>query len=350
MPRPDRLAWIKFSVKDWLNDRKLQRSSLAAQGLWINMICLMADKDFNSADYGRLAETGHDDASRPMTTDELAGWVFSTKEEVEPLLKELEDRHIYSVDADGYIFSRRLLRDRDVFLKASAAGAKGGYRAHKGVGSKKPPVYPESEEEVESEKNQKKMMPAENRTSLKDTAFDRLAKVARIDLTKLRRNSAWVTFPSVYDGWLSAGCDPEKDIWPTVEKMILSFQASTPGKSLPNTPAYLNQTVLMARDNRLKAEANGTAKPSRFGPGKFGDVRVTMLSGNQVVLSDSLIEIMRGSWVPGRQGSWSSDFGRSPVDPKCELPPEFIKELLAVRDEPLDEWRWREGRRPEGWV
>lgn len=355
MPRPDRLSWIKFNPADWLGDRRLIRCSLAAKGLWIDIICMAASVDPDSDLYGHAVTTNADGNIVPLSTQMLADECGATREEIELALEELGRNGVFSRTKDGIIYSRRLVRDRQAYLEAASNGSKGGKKAqsrgprqlHQAglqAGAERR-VELESEEESEREsrvreKNQNQM-PAEN-PSLKDTAFDRLAKVARIDLSKLRRNSAWVTFPAVYDGWVSAGCDPEKDIWPTVEKMILSFQASTPGKSLPNTPAYLNQGVLMARDARLRELANGTAKVG----GRYGDHMVERYEGKPWLLTEKVIEMLTKAWADGR---WAREFGRSPADPKCTLPPAFVKALQAIRQSGDDVW-WSPPGKPDGWV
>lgn len=351
MPRPDRLSWIKFNPVDWLGDRRLIRCSYAAKGLWIDMIAMAASVDPNSDLYGHVVATDTTGKIVPVTAQMLADEGGSTIEEVQGLLDELGRKGVFSRTENGTIYSRRLVRDRQAYLEAASNGSIGGKKAQS-RGSRTSSQGPvegglklESEEESEirdRDKNQnQKKAPAEN-SSLRELAFDRLAKVARIDLSKLRRNSAWVTFPTVYDGWVSAGCDPEKDIWPTVEKMILSFQASTPGKSLPNTPAYLNQGVLMARDSRLREQANGTAKVG----GRFGEHMIERYEGKPWLLTDKLVEMFTKAWADGR---WDRAFGRTPADPKCTLPPEFIKSLLAIRASGADVW-WTPPGKPDGWV
>lgn len=351
MPRPDRLTWIKFNPADWLGDRRLIRCSLAAKGLWIDIVCMAASVDPDSDLYGHAVTTNTEGQIVPLSTQMLANECGATREEVEMALEELGRNGVFSRTKDGIIYSRRLVRDRQAYLEAASNGSKGGKKSQTRWSRQVRQAGVEGGVELESEseirvrdKNQSKSQDeGQDKTNLKELAFDRLAKVARIDLSKLRRNSAWITFPTVYDGWVSAGCDPEKDIWPTVEKMILSFQASTPGKSLPFTPAYLNQTVLMARDNRLKAEANGTAKVG----GRFGKHMVEGYEGKPWLLTDKVVVMLAKAWGEGR---WAREFGRTPADPKCSLPPEFIKELLAIRPREGNDVWWAPPGKPDGWV
>ena len=40
-----KLLWGKFFWKDWSNDQALRLSSLAAQGLWMRILCVAAEAD-----------------------------------------------------------------------------------------------------------------------------------------------------------------------------------------------------------------------------------------------------------------------------------------------------------------
>jgi hypothetical protein len=40
MTRDARMPWIKFRLGDWSTDPALQSRSIAARGLWIEMLCL----------------------------------------------------------------------------------------------------------------------------------------------------------------------------------------------------------------------------------------------------------------------------------------------------------------------
>lgn len=85
--------------------------------------------------------------------------------------------------------------------------------------------------------------------------FDRVCTILKIDHAKLRRMPAWINFPATIAGWIEAGCDPDRDIWPTIERLALAKVASG---DLPKSPAYFNSGILEARNKRLVANPSGS--------------------------------------------------------------------------------------------
>ncbi len=105
MDRP----WWKFCGRDWLGDLDLHRCSVAARGLWIEMLCLMNE----GVPYGHLADKkGAIKASRLAHVAQIRNHVC------EKLMKELEDNSVFSKTDGGVIFSRRMVRDEAERLKA----------------------------------------------------------------------------------------------------------------------------------------------------------------------------------------------------------------------------------------
>jgi hypothetical protein len=113
-----RFSWIQFYPRDWISDMDLRRCSLAARGLWMEMICLMTQ----GRDFGRLV----DGAGVKPTVKQLAEDARITEQECETLLAELRSRSVFSEDADGVIYSRRMVREFEVRQRNAANGAKGG--------------------------------------------------------------------------------------------------------------------------------------------------------------------------------------------------------------------------------
>lgn len=88
---------------DWQGDPKLSGCSLAARGLWWEMLLIMNDAD----------PFGHLSLNRTVIrTNVLARLVKADMPEVEALLGELEGAGIFSRTDEGVIFSRRMLRDQ----------------------------------------------------------------------------------------------------------------------------------------------------------------------------------------------------------------------------------------------
>jgi hypothetical protein len=113
-------GWFHFYPSDFLGDAKLRICSLEAQGLWIMLLCLMHDNERR----GYLTLGG-----KPMTVVEIARAVGRTTSECSPLLAELETAAVFSREADGTIYSRRMVRDTEVSKARSNAGKAGGERS-----------------------------------------------------------------------------------------------------------------------------------------------------------------------------------------------------------------------------
>lgn len=137
---------FQFYPADWRKDSALQSCSIAAHGLWINVMCIMHECE----PYGRLAVNG-----RAMQTQQLARLVGVVPKECQRLLDELEAAGVFNRDNDGTIYSRRMVSDerlRNVRAEGGKGGAehgqKGAEHGSKGGrpknarGVKEPPLNP----------------------------------------------------------------------------------------------------------------------------------------------------------------------------------------------------------------
>lgn len=95
--------WFKFFPTDWRGDAKLRMCSIAARGLWAEMLCVMHEAD----PYGHLMVNGQ--AVAPAQMAALAG---ITAKECTKLTAELGAAGVYSTTDAGVIFSRRMVRDK----------------------------------------------------------------------------------------------------------------------------------------------------------------------------------------------------------------------------------------------
>ena len=94
--------FIKFYVADHLSDMALRRCGAAARGVWADMTCLM----HQGVPYGHLA-TAAGSVERELTPDDQSvGEDRSTA-----ALDELESHKVFSRNAKGVIFSRRMVRE-----------------------------------------------------------------------------------------------------------------------------------------------------------------------------------------------------------------------------------------------
>jgi hypothetical protein len=116
---------FQFYPADWLQDTALRACSLAARGLWADMMCFM----HQGTPYGHLTLPTSKDAPkdmvRPILPPVLARMVGCDREECEALLRELEEAGVFSRTFEGVIFSRRMVRDEEV----RGVRAAGGYES-----------------------------------------------------------------------------------------------------------------------------------------------------------------------------------------------------------------------------
>lgn len=113
MKRPS----FQFYPRDWRNDPALQMVSLAAKGLWIEMICIMHEAD----PYGHLKI-----GEKIIFPQHLSHIVRSDLTTVNELLGELESFAIFSRNDEGCIYSKRMIRDEKIRNDRAAFGVLGG--------------------------------------------------------------------------------------------------------------------------------------------------------------------------------------------------------------------------------
>lgn len=96
--------WSKFWWQDWQADQALRSCSIAARGLWMDMLCIA----HNGTPRGHVTINGQPVAPKRLAT--LAGIV---EKECTKLLAELEEAGVFSRTEDGTIYSRRMVRDTE---------------------------------------------------------------------------------------------------------------------------------------------------------------------------------------------------------------------------------------------
>lgn len=106
-------SWFKFFPRDWRGDEQLQLCSLAARGLWIELICV-AHKSAGLIPVG----------AQPAKT--IARLVNATTAEVRPLLQELLRHGVCTKLDDGTLVSRRMQRDAKWRQTCAQNGSNGG--------------------------------------------------------------------------------------------------------------------------------------------------------------------------------------------------------------------------------
>jgi len=113
------LPWGKFFWKDWLTDPALSVCSLAAQGLWMRMLCIMSMSE--PPGHLILPPTRRSESE----AKQVARMCHSDARQVRPLLDELETRRVFSRDNGGMIISRRMIRDAELSAQGRHAATEG---------------------------------------------------------------------------------------------------------------------------------------------------------------------------------------------------------------------------------
>jgi hypothetical protein len=109
--------FLKFYTSDWRSDPRLKMCSMAARGLWVEMICLMHE----ASPYGHLLIAG-----QSPTEAQLAVLVGASPDEITALLGELESAGVFSRTRTRVIYSRKLTRMEKKAATARNNGRKGG--------------------------------------------------------------------------------------------------------------------------------------------------------------------------------------------------------------------------------
>jgi hypothetical protein len=110
------LPYMKWYPTDWRADPSVQRCSLAARGLWVEMLGIMHE----AIPRGHLLI-----GKSPPSPRELANICRGTLKEVNRLLIELLDAGVYDLE-NGIIINRRMVREEKKAEIDRENGRKGG--------------------------------------------------------------------------------------------------------------------------------------------------------------------------------------------------------------------------------
>jgi hypothetical protein len=108
---------MKWYPTDWRADSELRMCSLAARGLWIELLGCMHEAD----PYGHLLVNG-----KPPSEAKLAVLVGSDVKTLRACIAELTENGVPSFTEAGVMFSRRMVRDADKAKFDANNGALGG--------------------------------------------------------------------------------------------------------------------------------------------------------------------------------------------------------------------------------
>lgn len=151
--------WMKFYPRDWRGDQALRVVSLAARGLWMEMLCIMHE----ASPRGHLTI-----GAKPLTDDTLARAIGAEPSQVRALLDELGDAGVFDRSRNGVILSRRMIADdkkaklcRTAKLEAIEK-AKGKSRPSRSPSSRPSPQKPEARGKVEGPNSPSTLTEAKN--------------------------------------------------------------------------------------------------------------------------------------------------------------------------------------------
>ena len=252
--------WIKFWLKDWRADERLRQCSLAARGLWIELICLMRMAD----DEGYFC-ISKNKANRFTLLSRQVGCEAS---EAEAAWGELDAAGVFSWDGPDRIYSRKILRDLEISTIRAEAGAKGGRSLLKQNKSKVEP-----KDKAKEKQNPSPLL------LFSSKALAVVAKKIRNAYPHRRRSSPSADEKSIRkaldriakggdrpDGW------PDDERWPTQDyadwlvARVQLFAASAKGQAgtyCPLLTTWFNQSGYSANPETWEDGGGGEPMPRR---------------------------------------------------------------------------------------
>jgi hypothetical protein len=93
---------MKFYPADWQSDERLGMCTLAARGLWMEMLALM----HKANPYGHLLVNG-----MQPSDEQIAALARAPTDQARTLIQELEQAGVFSRTRNGTIYSRRMTKD-----------------------------------------------------------------------------------------------------------------------------------------------------------------------------------------------------------------------------------------------
>ena len=309
--------WLKFYPSDWRADPALRMCSLAARGLWIEMLCLMHE----ARPFGFLLVNG-----RPVTAARLANLVGAGVAEVEGFLVELEEAGVFSRDADGALYSRRMRRDEERAAANRVNGRAGGNPSLKaGVN---PGVNPPVKTGVKAQKPESKIQTPDPETS---AAPDASLRAERGNPGGSR--NSWIASPSARnDGVcmarldeIEAGCRaalgeaaPADVVIGPMLAVVERFGAERVRLALASEARRKRRRPI--KSWRLWAEIVGESLAEEPRAPPVPGETAELLNGETVPRAALMAAVER--WNAG--GDWPTSLGGPPRRHGCALPEEFL--------------------------
>lgn len=137
---------------------ELQSCSIAARGLWIELICLM----HQAKPYGFLTING-----KQIDDKTAAKLIGIERKKYQKLLQELIQKGVARLDETGLIYSRRMVEDENIRQVRRKVGLKGGNPAFKK--GHRNPYY------LDKQKDKQKITPSSSSSSSSSTSIQKIA-------------------------------------------------------------------------------------------------------------------------------------------------------------------------------
>lgn len=116
--------WFKFDCNKWLIQHGLRSCSIAARGLWTDMLALMHQTtEIEDRGYLLVRESG---IAHPLPLQRLAHWANISETECRYLLEELERHGVFHYDERGIIYCAWMVDEETVKRRKAVHGGKGG--------------------------------------------------------------------------------------------------------------------------------------------------------------------------------------------------------------------------------
>lgn len=169
---------FQFYPADWRKDPALSTCSLAARGLWIELMCVAHEAEV----YGVLAING-----KQMNIQQIARSVGESPALVSKLMSELEESNVFSRDESGCIFSRRMVKDEHIREVRANAGSLGG----------NPTLLKQKDKQKVKQGNKQILTPSssssssENTPVVPDDLFERFYQSYPRHTAKQKAHEAW---------------------------------------------------------------------------------------------------------------------------------------------------------------
>lgn len=301
--------WTKFFWSDWENDKKLRLCSLAAQGLWMRMLCVCAESD----QVGFLMVNG-----KTVTIEALAKLVGNPVEEIAALVGDLEINGVFYRDRHGNIYNKRMTdaeKVRKDNQKNGSTGGKVSVRKQKGIFD---PLGKETERQSERTPER----PPERDTERPPEPHGRKPE-ANSHKPEAKASLEGDALKDFGDSVLAAfGMSPQEFIGHFTPIRDLERQGHSPETILAVAKRISRRDGLVVRGNPMGLLTKA-----------FPDELAKMLTEQRVNAPAEFIDHLAEKWrqridrFKNASGFWADSWGPKPGQPGCECPAGILAEF-----------------------